>query len=261
MENNNQIKVDINHASIDDLINLPGVGEGLAQRIIAGRPYRQMEDLIQVKGLGDQSLARIRPHIIIEAQTAMPGVAKMKAAGENAAGRISAEMASMVNRFKEAEWLPTGNSPTSNQVLWLALITGGLSIILSVILSLAILAGINRTLNVERHAAVRELNASFSQLNSELGDVSADLASIDQRLQAVEGLSGRMSTVETEFELVQEQVDQAVAEVELLSSQAAEVSQALTRITGKVDLFDVFLEGVRQIIVDLFPHAEVAPSQ
>lgn len=38
-------KIDINHCSLEDLQNLPGVGAAMGGHIMAGRPYRDFDDL------------------------------------------------------------------------------------------------------------------------------------------------------------------------------------------------------------------------
>lgn len=46
------IVMDINHASVNDLVLLPGIGTVLAQRIIEHRPYHSLEELIDISGIG-----------------------------------------------------------------------------------------------------------------------------------------------------------------------------------------------------------------
>jgi competence ComEA-like helix-hairpin-helix protein len=57
-------RLDINSASMTDLIALPGIGPALAARIIDYRASRgdfaEAEDLIQVKGIGPAKMKRIR---------------------------------------------------------------------------------------------------------------------------------------------------------------------------------------------------------
>jgi competence protein ComEA len=57
--------LDLNAAARDDLLKLPGVGEVMANRIIEARPYRSLEDLLEVPGIGIKTLERLRPHLVI----------------------------------------------------------------------------------------------------------------------------------------------------------------------------------------------------
>ena len=59
--------VDLNSASAEELAELPGVGPALAERIIEFRkkngPFRRAEDLLKVRGIGEKSFQKIRPHV------------------------------------------------------------------------------------------------------------------------------------------------------------------------------------------------------
>ena len=56
---NNSSPLDVNTAARDDLINLPGIGPAMADRIIAARPFDSLEDLRRVDGVGPGLLGRI----------------------------------------------------------------------------------------------------------------------------------------------------------------------------------------------------------
>jgi competence protein ComEA len=58
-------RIDINNAPKVTIESLPGVGPKLAEEIISGRPYRTIEELDKVKGIGPKKLAQIRPRILI----------------------------------------------------------------------------------------------------------------------------------------------------------------------------------------------------
>ncbi len=58
-------KIDLNDANAEMLESLKGIGPGLSKRIIAGRPYQSVDDLIKVKGIGKKTLEKLRPFLVI----------------------------------------------------------------------------------------------------------------------------------------------------------------------------------------------------
>ncbi len=65
----NPARLDINRASVEELSALPGIGPALAQRIVAHRqqhgPFRNVEDLLRVAGIGPKTYEKVRPHVTI----------------------------------------------------------------------------------------------------------------------------------------------------------------------------------------------------
>jgi competence protein ComEA len=61
-------EVDINRADWPEMVQLPGLGETLARRIITDRqqrgPFRDIDDLDRVDGIGLRTLERIRPYLV-----------------------------------------------------------------------------------------------------------------------------------------------------------------------------------------------------
>ena len=59
--------VDINRATVEELTKLQGVGEGLAQRIVADRqkngPFKTTEDLMRVSGIGQKKFNQLKDNI------------------------------------------------------------------------------------------------------------------------------------------------------------------------------------------------------
>ena len=57
--------IDLNQASIDELVALPGVGKVTAQKILnyrnANGKFRSVEDLLKVKGIGSKKFVKIKP--------------------------------------------------------------------------------------------------------------------------------------------------------------------------------------------------------
>lgn len=52
--------VNANTATIDEILQLPGVGPVLAERIVDGRPYAKLEDLRRVPGVGEKTFTRLK---------------------------------------------------------------------------------------------------------------------------------------------------------------------------------------------------------
>lgn len=57
--------LDLNTAGKKELQSIKGIGPVLAERIIAGRPYRTVDDLLKVKGIGPKKLENIRPYFVV----------------------------------------------------------------------------------------------------------------------------------------------------------------------------------------------------
>ena len=59
--------IDINKATANDLQKLPGIGPSLAKQIVAYRekhgPFRRVEDLMAIKGIGFKKWKQIRPYV------------------------------------------------------------------------------------------------------------------------------------------------------------------------------------------------------
>jgi competence protein ComEA len=260
MENKDQIQIDLNRADFEHIMTLPGIGQSMAERIIAGRPYREVEELLQIQGLGKRTLERIYPFLTLDiTEDDQPS-----GSGEDATldedEDTSAGSQTLMERLDIYARTSMEKLHISSQVVGFVLITATISVVFSVILSLTIITGINRTLNFGRHTAVREIRSEMSQMDAQLKVLAADMASVDQRLQAVEGLSGRMAILEAEFELINDDVDQAMTVVDQLTKEVNKVSLEVEGMTDKVNLFDGFLNGIRVLVSDLFEPVEITPS-
>lgn len=66
--------VNINEATADQLERLPGIGPSRAQAIVNFRkthPFKRIEDLQRIKGLGKKSWNRLRPLIALSGPTTL----------------------------------------------------------------------------------------------------------------------------------------------------------------------------------------------
>ena len=63
------LRVNINTATLGELESIPGVGTARAQQIVAGRPYKSVDELVRVSGIGPNSLESLRPFVKVEGGT------------------------------------------------------------------------------------------------------------------------------------------------------------------------------------------------
>jgi competence protein ComEA len=64
--------VNLNTASAEELQLLPGVGPAKVRSIVAYRslhPFRTVDELVRIKGIGRKMLRRIRPHLTVTGPT------------------------------------------------------------------------------------------------------------------------------------------------------------------------------------------------
>ena len=74
--------IDINSADQKTLESLPGIGKSTAKAIIAGRPYKSIDDLKRVKGMSDKKINAIKDQVTVGAAAATSAPAAMPYAAE-----------------------------------------------------------------------------------------------------------------------------------------------------------------------------------
>ncbi|NIM95158.1 MAG: hypothetical protein GTO18_15790 [Anaerolineales bacterium] len=283
MADEEHVRINPNEVDEETLRHLPGVGSSLAKRIVKSRPYGNAEDLKRVRGISDSRLEAIQPYLVFdessheeETQGGEPSSAdsiedvdlasevQQTLASEDGRGLTDAQLKEDdvepvqqedVSETSSEVFTPseTGSSFSRIETLWLVLGVGLLAIFFSVLFTLLIIGGINRTLDFNRATAVRELQAETDQLADNLTELGAKVESIDQRLEPLEGLSGRMSVVEGQVESLQLDIEQALVTVEAMQSDLDQLSTDVETLSIRMGRFDVFLGGLNQLLDDLFP--------
>ncbi len=237
-------RVDPNTADLDTLRQLPGVGPALGQRILEARPFHSLEDMRRVPGLGEAALARLEPYLHFAAG---PLGADDAAGGASAAP--SAAGASAPTSAGQAA--PVRKPPpaiTRREALRYAAATATGSVLVAVLLTLAILAGINGSLDAGRNRTVRQMRAQVDQASATIDLVAGSLESIDGRLQALEGLTGRMSAVEGQISEMRVDLDEALSQVGAMQTALADVEAGMQDLESRVGRFDQFLNGLRDLL-------------
>ena len=65
--------VDLNAATVDELMSLPRVGPAMAERIVAGRPYAHARELRRLQGIGVKRWAELRERVQVQDEASEAG--------------------------------------------------------------------------------------------------------------------------------------------------------------------------------------------
>jgi DNA uptake protein ComE-like DNA-binding protein len=57
--------LDLNTVSKEELMSINGIGLVLSGRIVDRRPYRTVDDLLKVKGIGPKRLKKFRHYFVV----------------------------------------------------------------------------------------------------------------------------------------------------------------------------------------------------
>ena len=221
-----------NSASDEELRQLPGVGPQLAARIIAGRPYQNLKDLRRVPGIGDRVLRAIEPLLTLTPQAA--GEPEVPTSGEK--GQVAdqdrlPEQASTT----ELKYPLVITEPRAQWSGFRALLAMGLaSALCSLTLTLAVMAGINGTLDF--------------QFRSQVDTTQREIDALRGRAEDLDGVSGRMFEVEDQVTSLQQQIDEtltAMGEIQMELASALDETRAQAERVGR---FQSFLDGLSRLV-------------
>lgn len=97
--------VNINTASAVELTRLPRVGDKLAQRIATHRQehgaFRRVEDLMEVKGIGEKMFQGLKPYLAVSGPTTL--AEKVSSKGSRSAAKAGAKAARPAKNSKSAK--------------------------------------------------------------------------------------------------------------------------------------------------------------
>ena len=267
------LRVDVNAAEKDELTQLPGVGAAMAERIIAARPYTTPEDLLQVSGIGPALVDRLRPYLDfpIEEEPVSELEADLAAAEEwmdehephpvpdldfsdipqpDPGPEVEAPVETIPALSRTAVPKMKTNGVSRGQVMWIAFGSSLLSFLLTVVVVLAVLAGINQGLRYVSPADFADLNRQVDGLTTEVDTLQQDLEDLRTRLDAVEALSGRVNTLETEVSGLQDDLDTTASQIETIQTEVDELSTDVAEVHAAAARFDTFLQGLADLLLE-----------
>ncbi len=256
MTQEERVVVNPNSADLETLMTLPGVGESMAQRIVAARPFVDSGDMLRISGLGPTTLARMKPYLIFESVAVESNEEVISRPAVREDGRQPKIATRPKRPGRQKQSITDQMLAILQERLGLVILTAGISVVLSVLLTLSILAGINGTLNIGNHASLRLVESEVSTLQVEVDNIISRLEAINLRLEAIEGLSGRVETVEDQFTTLREDVSGSLDDLAEMQTRMEEMNTDIDSISQSVDRFEQFLQGLRQLIQEALPFLE-----
>lgn len=286
MENQNGV-VEVNRATLDELISIPGIGPALAERIIAARPFTSLEDMTRVNGIGTALLERLRPYLIVQPEAQPePLQAEMTASepaesGENpqtqpaAVGTVEETQTGGQDQpetLKSSEAAPSPPSPPPapqppstvpaavktggegekwarrEDLIWMAVGVAILTLILSLIFNLGTLALINQTLSYAPAEEAQVLAARLEALNNRIRLLEGDVDNLRSRVQTIEALGGRITALENGQQSLNDQLQTAQGELDGLKQQTAAFQTQIEELQKRSNVFQNFLDGLRRLL-------------
>ena len=274
--------LDINTASLRKLVQIPGVGRVLARQIIDNRPYTNLDDLSKLPGISKTKLDRINTSIYIAAP--LPDDSQKSEPQQE----VTALPPSAESILPEPEPLPEPQplpaplpappSPprpeqkpqppslqlpiphryvTYQQTFMISAVVGAIVFLLSVIAVLGILAIINNGLHFVLPAELSVLSRETGDLRTKSEALSGDLDGLRQRLDNLEGLSGRMTALESADQEINTRLDaastslkDALRKVDAMSKKVDEISVKVDGMQSLSTRFRLFLDGLKDLLVN-----------
>jgi hypothetical protein len=128
---------------------------------------------------------------------------------------------------------------------------GVLVFILSVLVSLGILLGVNGSLSFIPARDMISIQSKIDAINTSLDTVQEETGSLRERLDAFESLSGRLKDMEQETKSLRSEMEKNNQEMIALQDQAKQLNDQVTQLQERRLIFDKFLDKLRALLNEL----------
>ncbi len=284
--------LDVNTADREALIALPGIGPALADRILAARPFSDLDDLQRVSGIGPALLERLAgqitvlpleeaesgvspeeieallweeealPEAVTEEAEALPAeAAEGEVAPPAAAGEAEAPTQTAAEPPTQAAAPEPPRLVTRTEALWMALGSGLLAFLLSLVVILGLLAGLNGGLRFVRPADLAALDRRVAGIQRQAETLTTDLNALRDRVNNLQNLTPRVEHLETSLRATEQQIGDLNAQAQALQQQADDLAAQVDGLQQQATLFDEFLNGLRDLLNNLLLMAPQGGAQ
>jgi HAMP domain-containing protein len=250
----------INSVTLEELLQVKGMNDKLAERIIAGQPYADLSAIKAIKGMKLPMYQVLEKRFVANDSTLQEERAEPQVELAMVEIPVEVEPPATLPEEKPLEVLPPepevkktpvvaetsvrqpggpGQRSIPGRLEMYLMIGAGLflGVVLSLVLSLGILYLVNNTL-------VFAPADKISALESRIDQVQNDLRVLQERVSAIEDLSGRVAGLEQQTEAFGKDLD-------AIDQQLVRIKQTVTDIQQRARIFDTFLGGLRSLLESL----------
>lgn len=256
--------------SLDDLTRVSGIGPASLEKI---RPFLKIElaDFSQAEEPAsppDESMPAVAADqeqeeaelILPEGPPAEPESAQAEDDGKAhtqtfQAAPLAAETSAAVQSQPASTPPPAGQPLKSGEkwarredLLWTGVGVAVITLILSLIFTLGTLALINQTLTYAPAAEAQALSARLDALNNRIRLLEGDVDNLRSRVQTIEALGGRVTTLERGQQSLSEELKSAQSELDDLQQQTAVFQTQIEELQKRSNVFQNFLDGLRRLL-------------
>jgi len=276
--------IDLNRATVKQLVIIPGIGPALADRIVNYREakgaFLAPEEITAVPGIGRSLYERIAPWLTVgppetrwEEAVLTPGEMPLieaeapaveKPVEEGPPEKLSPEP--LTEPAKAAPTPPRqaaepreAERGTDFTWLWSAL----LGALLGVMVMLLVLSAVNGSISLSRAPVVLELNDRVDTLASDTGQLRREVAQLEERLQVLEGLPTRMDSVEKTVAELDGSVNALEEQVTALNNRLDDVEKDVAEVQAHTEQVQTFFQRLQSLLFDVFGMElpEASPSE
>ena len=274
-------KVNLNTATVEELTQLPGIGPAVAERIITYRDtvhtFEEPVEITTVPGVSEKMYHAIADRLTVGESGESREIEEIEQVEEvDVTIPESAPTEQVLAQPEPAEPEPEPkpepesepepkpkpepkpephtpphlHTPTPSAWLGYAGLTGAalLGALFGALLALLVIGGINGTLDFGQAETVISTQAELNRLAVQAGTLQSDLDGLRQRLDSLEGLTGRMDGVEQAVDDLDTALAQTQTEVDALNVRADQLDADIATVRVAADRFNTFLDGLRDLL-------------
>lgn len=268
----------LNNGDQNELMALPGIGPALAKRLIAARPFSSLEKVQTVNGISANLLERLsdgvsepeaqpsghaadKPDLEPQTEDEAPAEPRLtdieertEEAGQGRSGLGEAVKGQGQAARQTVETLPqkTEEASKSHGSLRTILISSAITALVTILLTLAVLGGINGSLKFATSAQVQTMQRETSQLSAQMDTLQQDLDGLRGRVDMLEGLGDRTVALEVAQQQLAADQETASQQVTVLQTEIAALDEKVTLQEERTQRFETFLKDLQTMLDNLF---------